>query len=85
MKDISGFKFEMIKDFDKLRVELRKMEREHKLPEKGTKKTTNLIQHVSQATENKKNVQPESEITELKQLVQDMFISMNDMGEKLSD
>lgn len=51
LKDISGFKFEMIKDFDKLRVELRKMEREHKLPEKETKKTTNLT-HVSPATEN---------------------------------
>lgn len=50
------------------------MEREHKPPEKETKKTTNLIQHVSPATENKKNVQPESEITELKQLVQDMSI-----------
>lgn len=80
LKDISGFKFEMIKDFDKLRVELRKMEREHKPPEKETKKTTNLIQHVSPATENKKNVQPESEITELKQLVQDMSIRVNDMG-----
>lgn len=65
-KDISGFKFEMIKGFDKLRVELRKIEREHNLPEKETTKTTNLTQHVSPATENKKNVQPESEITELK-------------------
>lgn len=43
MKDISGFKFEMIKDYDKLRVESRKMERKHKLPEKETKKTTNLM------------------------------------------
>lgn len=85
LKDISGFKFEMINDFDKLRVELRKMEREHKLPEKETKKTTNLTQHVSPATENKKNVQPESEITELKQLVQDMSIRVNDMGKKLSE
>lgn len=65
LKDISGFKFEMIKDFDKLRVELRKMDRENKPPEKQTKRTTNLIQHVSPANENKKNVQPESEITEL--------------------
>lgn len=72
LKDISGFKFEMIKDFDKLRVELRKMEREHKIPEKETKTTTNSILQVSPATENKKNVQPESEVTKLKQLVQDM-------------
>lgn len=65
LKDISGFKFEMIKDFDKLGVKLRKMDRENKPPEKQTKRTTNLIQHVSPANENKKNVQPESEITEL--------------------
>lgn len=72
LKDISGFRFEVMKDFDKLRVELRKMEREHKIPEKETKTTTNSILQVSPATENKKNVQPESEVTKLKQLVQDM-------------
>lgn len=43
LKDILGFKFEMIKDFDKFRVELRKMEREYKLLEKEIKKIINLI------------------------------------------
>lgn len=43
LKDILGFKFEIIKDFDKFRVELRKMEREYNLLEKEIKKIINLI------------------------------------------
>lgn len=31
LKDISGYKFEKIKDFDKLRVEIRKLEQDHLL------------------------------------------------------
>ncbi len=29
LKDVSGYKFDSIKDFDKLRVEMRKLEQEH--------------------------------------------------------
>lgn len=81
LKDISGFKFETVKDFDKLRVEMRKIEKEHKMPSKDAKKTTNM----TCVAETKSNVQQNSEISELKHLVQDMAIRMNDMGKKLSD
>jgi hypothetical protein len=82
LKDISGFKFEMVKDFDKLRVELRKIEREHKLPAKDTKKTANMA---CVPESHNARQQQESEIAELKHLVKDMAIKMSDMGRKLSD
>lgn len=69
LKDILGFKFEVMKDFDKFRVELRKMEREYKILEKEIKIIINLILQVFLVIENKKNVQLEFEVIKLKQLV----------------
>ena len=81
MKDVSGFKYETIGDFNKLRVELRKIEREHQVPvtEKGSRKAVHAQQIVAEAT-NK-----ESEISELKYLVQDMSMTMKAMGKEIAD
>jgi hypothetical protein len=82
LKDTLGFKYEMVKDFDKLRVELRKIEREHKLPAKDTKRTTNMV---CVPESHNARQQQESEIAESKHLVKDMAIKMSHMGRKLSD
>jgi hypothetical protein len=81
LKDVSGFKYETIGDFDKLRVELRKIEREHQVPvtEKESRKAVHAQQNVAEAT-NK-----ESEISELKYLVQDMSMTMKAMGKEIAD
>ncbi|XP_056001618.1 uncharacterized protein LOC130048640 [Ostrea edulis] len=83
LKDISGFKYEMIADFDKLRVELRKIEREHKVPvaEKGSRKALNAQQSVTDSASTSKD----SEVSELKYLVQDMSMTMKAMGKEISD
>jgi hypothetical protein len=66
VKGVSGFKYETIGDFEKLRVELRKIEREQQFPvtkKKRSRKAVYAQQNVAEAA-NK-----DSETSELKYLV----------------
>lgn len=55
LKDISGYKFEQIKDFDKLSVEIRTLEHEHLVtPSSGKVKITHcnlLLEQMSEMSE----------------------------------
>ena len=54
LKDISGYKFETIHDFDKFRVEIRKLEQDHN---KSTKKTTSTINKSTVENDSKTDMQ----------------------------
>lgn len=78
LKDISGYKFEQIKDFDKLRVEIRKIEQDH-------------LHHDSKPKENKATgsvVSDEksdnSEIKEMKTMLQSLTNTVKDLEKQVN-
>lgn len=73
LKDISGYKFEKITDFDKLRVEIRKLEQDHLQP---TTKNTHC--NVSQI--NSEN----SELKEMKTMIQSLSSTVKDLEKKIN-
>lgn len=77
LKDVSGYKFEAVKDFDKLRVELRKIEQQHIGPDIGKHR----IATAKSITEKESN----GDIAELKNMVKSMSTTVTEMGQQLSE
>lgn len=73
LKDISGYKFEKITDFDKLRVEIRKLEQDHLQPT-----TKNTQCHVTQT--NSEN----TELKEMKTMIQSLSSTVKDLEKKIN-
>ena len=74
MKDISGYKYDAEKDFERLMVELRKIEQDH-IEKKGT---THVAKRAVESDTTK-------EIAELKEIVHSVATSMKSMGEELKE
>lgn len=68
LKDIAGYKFEQIKDFDKLKVEIRKLEQEHLITSSDKEKIT----HVTMLSEQK------SEMSEIKSILHSLSDTVKD-------
>ena len=62
LKDISGYKYEQVTDFNKLRVELRKLEQEHNYPTSGHEIKTSINPIIE-------NKQEKSEMKEIKSML----------------
>ena len=73
LKDISGYKFGKIEDFDKLRVEIRKLEQDHLQPT-----TKNTQCNVAQA--NSEN----TELKEMKTMIQSLSSTVKDLEKKIN-
>lgn len=74
LKDISGYKFEKITDFDKLRVEIRKLEQDHLSSEPNV---PHCSVSVDQKTENK-------DIKEMKSMIQSLTNTVQQLEEKVN-
>ena len=74
LKDISGYKFEKITDFDKLRVEIWKLEQDHLSSEPNV---PHCSVSVDQKTENK-------DITEMKSMIQSLTNTVQQLEEKVN-
>lgn len=81
-KDISGYKFEMIKDFDKLRVELRKIEQYHEgqSDTKTIKTESKDVLNPSESTCKKK-----TEMEEVKDMIKTMSTTVTNMKQQLNE
>lgn len=79
LKDISGYKFEQVLDFDKLRVEVRKLEQDHlhtsAAPKAESKAQCNLV------TEDKKD---NTEMREIKTMLQSLTSTVKQLEEKVN-
>lgn len=73
LKDISGYKFEKISDFDKLRVELRKLEQDHV-------STQENVTHCSFSVEQKPEI---SELKEMKSMIQSLTNTVQQLEKKV--
>ena len=74
LKDICGYKFEQISDFDKLRVEIRKIEQDHLKPEE---KVTHSISSVQQADE-------KSDIKEMKSMIKSLTNTVEQLERRVN-
>ena len=74
LKDISGYKFEKITDFNKLRVEIRKLEQDHLSSESNV---PHCSVSVDQKTENK-------DIKEMKPMIQSLTNTVPQLEEKVN-
>lgn len=75
LKDVSGYKFEKITDFDQLRVELRKIEQDHLHPE------SNVAHCQVSATPSKKE---NSEMTEIRSRIQSLSSTIEKLERKVN-
>lgn len=75
LKDISGYKFEQVKDFDRLRVEMRKIEQEHS--ESQTVKT-----HINPIAEDKTE---KNDMKEIKSMLHSLNQTVNDLEKKVNN
>lgn len=80
LKDISGYKFETVKDFDKFRVEIRKLEQDHL---KKTEKQGSSLAISKSATD--KNEIEKSDVQELKGMVKSLTHTVNKMDHRLNE
>ena len=79
LKDICAYKFEQIKDFDKLRVAIRKIEQDHLNPE-----ALNVHCH-SSVDQNKPNKKEEkSEMKEMKSMIQSLTNTVQQLENKFN-
>jgi len=78
LKDISGYKFDSINDFDKLRVELRKIEQDH-VGKTEDKTKLGIAKSAMDRTDYM------NEIKELRGMIQSVASSVSDMGEKINE
>ena len=74
LKDICGYKFEQISDFDKLRVEIRKIEQDHLKPEE---KVTQCISSVQQTDE-------KSDIKEMKSMIKSLTNTVEQLEKRVN-
>ena len=74
LKDICGYKFEQISDFDKLRVEIRKIKQDHLKPEE---KVTHSISSVRQADE-------KSDIKEMKSMIKSLRNTVEQLEKRVN-
>ena len=74
LKDICGYKFEQISDFDKLRVEIRKIEQDHLKPEE---KVTQCISSVQQTDE-------KSDIKEMKSMKKSLTNTVEQLEKRVN-
>ena len=74
LKDISGYKFEKITDFDKLRVEIRKLEQDHLSIESS-------VPHCSVAIDQKEE---NKDIKEMKAMIQSLTNTVQQLEEKVN-
>ncbi|MCG7878258.1 MAG: hypothetical protein N0C90_18285 [Candidatus Thiodiazotropha endolucinida] len=72
LKDISGYKFEKITDFDQLRVELRKLEQDHFHPQS----VTTIISKVTNTDKN--------ELKEMKTMIQSLTNTVKQLENKVN-
>ena len=77
LKDISGYKFEQCKDFDELRVELRKIEQDHSKSESGNSIKTSIKSVVE-------NKDEKSEMKETKSMLQSLDSTVKDLERKIN-
>lgn len=78
LKDICGYKFERIHDFDRLRVELRKIETDHYGDQKK-----GSTRGVSKGVVQSKDMEMKKEVDDLKQVVASMSENMTLMNDQL--
>lgn len=81
LKDISGYKFEQISDFDRLRVELRKIEQDHLHLHKLDTAHSQTKTHCNVNTEGKAE---NGEIKELKTMVQSLTNTVKQLEKKVN-
>ena len=74
LKDISGYKFEKIKDFDQLRVEIRQLEQDHLHPE------ANIPSCPVSKTSNKEN----NDLKEVKTMIQSFSSTVQQLEKKVN-
>lgn len=74
LKDISGYKFEKITDFDQLRVEIRKLEQDHLHPE------ANITQSPVSKTSNKDS----NDLKEVKTMIQSLSNTVQQLEKKVN-
>lgn len=80
LKDISGYKFEQIKDFDKLRVEIRKIEQDHILLDSKPKENKAQCNNVEKSDDKSDN----SEIKEMKTMLQSLTSTVKDLEKQIN-
>lgn len=74
LKDICGYKFEQISDFDKLRVEIRKIEQDHLKPEE---KVSHSVSSVQQTDE-------KSDIKEMKSMIKSLTNTVEQLEKRVN-
>ena len=74
LKDICGYKFEQISDFDKLKVEIRKIEQDHLKPEE---KVTQCISSVQQTD-------VKSDIKEMKSMIKSLTNTVKQLEKRVN-
>lgn len=79
LKDISGYKFEQIKDFDKLRVEIRKLEQDHLHP--GSNSSNNKKAQCNVVTE--ENTE-KNEMKEIKSMLLSLTNNVKQLEKKVN-
>ena len=72
MKDVCGFKFDTIDDFDTLRTEIRKIEKEHKKEDKACLSKSAVYKE-------------DKEKDELREMIQNLTLKVSSMEDRLSD
>ena len=76
LKDVAGYKFESITEFNKLRVEVRKIESQHRPDHKVTKSTSKrATEHTSSDTS--------EEMKELRDMMKTMASTVTNMGAQI--
>ena len=74
LKEISGYKYDKVKDFDQLRVEIRKLEQEHNHP------GSMVMTGIKSVIDNKEN----SEMKEIKTMLQSLDSTVKVLEKKLN-